>query len=682
MSYEIFLIKFFTFFRPLSGSFSQLLKRRHTSSETDANTPNDTEPELNDHSSIDTDLGPNSGGSSEYGDTPESEYDDTSESEDDEPEQPPPELPRWVLEHTFNSNEELDAFVEGEKIWSTRSTVSLASGFKTLYRCNLVVSKQVQCEAEAYSLRYVIDDDDGDDQVLGAVQPKYRYDFFRKNADHTHDDEGMIASNQIADEVREKIIVMHKNGLKPATVRLRLRGDATIEPKDQPSKRQIYNAINLHKNEQVGKDPITMNDLVKFVGDNAYDPNKDEDHPFVVKFERSAPTDPQRTFRYFVSTTRLLRYASEAKILHADGTFKITTEKLPLIVVGSSDADGRFHLIGLEITSHENGVAYECAFNAVKEGTGLITGKEIKPEYLVCDADGAIHNGFRAVFGNEPIIIMCYAHVISNVQRKYRFRDEKNRNKVLNDIRSLHLCSDKSNFDIGWALFKKKWISVEKLVVNRFEKSFVFKCFNWFLGAGQRVPKTNNLLERFNGTLKQFQTLYQKKPMKQFLNHSLRIVAERSQEYRMDKAEFSIVRSITDEQIREGCEFDLKFVSTDEANENGAVECYSHAKNPQQLITMDEIQDWLNAKYKNFEEFAENHCKIVATTFSEDLQEWRNATCTCKPFDDNYMCKHIISIAHQTGIVDGPTVNYDDKPLFEVKKGRPAKASKKPLQKD
>lgn len=176
--------------------------------------------------------------------------------------------------------------------------------------------------------------------------------------------------------------------------------------------------------------------------------------------------------------------------------------------------------------------------------------------------------------------------------------------------------------------------------------------------------------------------MHQKQPLKHFLATSLRIVAERSQEYRQDKEQFSTELSICDEQIREGCAFQLKFVSSEELNENGQVECYSYSKDPQQPITMNEVQNWQTAKYKTFDEFAENHYKIWTTTFPEDLKQWKQAKCSCQAFDDDYMCNHIISIAHQLNIFEPPVENYDDKSLFVAKKGRPAKASKKPLQKD
>lgn len=333
-------------------------------------------------------------------------------------------------------------------------------------------------------------------------------------------------------------------------------------------------------------------------------------------------------------------------------------------------------------TSHETRDAYKCAFNAIKEGVLLVTGKEFKPEYLVADADEAIHNGFRAVFGEEPTIIMCYAHVLDNVQRKYKFTDETNRQRVLNDLRSLHLCASKQVFDVGAALLKAKWENTEKEMFSRFEKSFILKNFNWFLGAGKKVPKTNNLMERFNGLVKQSQTLHQKKPLKQFLNVSLRLVGERSKDYWLDKTEFATTTTITDDQIRDGCQFGVQFCSSGEPNVDGESECFSYAADPHKQITMAEVLKWQNQNYTNFDEFTANHYMIWKTTFPDDLQNWRDAVCTCQEFDDIYMCKHIISIAHQLEIIEEPEVNYDDQPLFVPKKGRPAKESKKPLQVD
>lgn len=69
-------------------------------------------------------------------------------------------------------------------------------------------------------------------------------------------------------------------------------------------------------------------------------------------------------------------------------------------------------------------------------------------------------------------------------------------------------------------------------------------------------------------------------------------------------------------------------------------------------------------------------------TFPQNLEEWMDARCSCPSFDDDYMCKHIISIAHQLDLVEKPADDFDDEPLFKSKVGRPKDASRNPLAMD
>lgn len=86
---------------------------------------------------------------------------------------------QWDLIHSFESEEFLPFFLQNEKCWSTRSTQTLKSGFKTLLRCNLIpVSNPNQCAASMYTLRKTI--------VLDGEEEKIVYQVFRNNREHTH----------------------------------------------------------------------------------------------------------------------------------------------------------------------------------------------------------------------------------------------------------------------------------------------------------------------------------------------------------------------------------------------------------------------------------------------------------------------------------------------------------------
>lgn len=145
-----------------------------------------------------------------------------------------------------------------------------------------------------------------------------------------------------------------------------------------------------------------MNILTEFVEENMRLPSaEDPDRAFILSFERSPSNDPKQYFCFFITTLRLLEMSANSKNLHADATYKVTTEKLPLIVVGSTDMNRTFHLIGLTITSDETAENYRFTFQSVISGIYKATGKEYVPETMVSDADQAIHKGNRLCFGDK-----------------------------------------------------------------------------------------------------------------------------------------------------------------------------------------------------------------------------------------------------------------------------------------
>lgn len=80
-----------------------------------------------------------------------------------------PELPpiMWMKEKTFNNQQELNQFLSQEG-WVTRSSCTLNSGIKTLYRCDKMKKRGLQCQAEVFVLHQIIVNDDDDDDELPA----------------------------------------------------------------------------------------------------------------------------------------------------------------------------------------------------------------------------------------------------------------------------------------------------------------------------------------------------------------------------------------------------------------------------------------------------------------------------------------------------------------------------------
>lgn len=382
-------------------------------------------------------------------------------------------------------------------------------------------------------------------------------------------------------------------------------------------------------------------------------------------------------FTFFISKPRLLRNAVSMKNIHTDGTHKITTEKLPLIVIGSTDIRQTFHLIGIAITKFENADAYTLAFNCVRAGIKKLTDVDIEPSVLICDADPTIPLGYERAFDNPPeIVIMCYAHVMANVQRKYTFKNSKqNKEAMKSDIRVLHLSINERMFDMGCQLFLAQWKPLEPEVCNKLETSFFKRNKFWFIGAAARVPKSNNGLERCNGTVKLFQTDYKKRPLQQFLPKAFKIVRQRSKEYRTEKAAFETELEVSAELMKRGKNLKRAFVYS-KVKPNGDRDFYMFASGVDRDITMADVERWMRAKYRNFKEFKAEAFKVHRITFKLDVNDWKMASCSCAAFNSDFMCKHVISIAYNLGVFeddpdDDEDPDYDDEPLFTQSRGRP-----------
>lgn len=434
----------------------------------------------------------------------------------------------WVKLGEFATEAEFKEYLKNEGCWGTKGSQKLKKGKKTIYRCNLVTYTGDQCASQTYSLSKFAPEGTPDHGKVIV---------FWNECEHTH--ESLPNRTKVVSEtVKAKIIEMHKEGKTPMPISFAFRAMKDLPLKDQPSLTVIKNTIAAHKSAQYGEAPITMDDIKKFVDEHLKIPEDDEDKAFVAGFGCSTAEDSDQQFAFCVTTKRLIRQAAEADIIHADATHKVTNEKLLLPIIGTSDGNKQFHLIGLMVTTSESAEAYRIGFESIKDATEAITGEPMKPKYLVADGDHAIHNGFIKVFGEETKIIMCYAHVIMNVDLKYKFRNIANKSLLKDDLRTLYFSATEHIFDMGCQLFQAKWKAKEPEVAGRLQSSFFSSNKNWFIRYCKRVPNTNNYTERFNGTMKTYQLFHQKQPLKIFIHTALTIVEQRSRMYIMDKEKF------------------------------------------------------------------------------------------------------------------------------------------------
>lgn len=103
----------------------------------------------------------------------------------------------------------------------------------------------------------------------------------------------------------------------------------------------------------------------------------------------------------------------------------------------------KFHSFGVAVSTHERAADFEFIFNALKIGLRNLFDEELEPEILICDAAHSIHNGFRAAFGVNKLVVMCWAHMRRAVVKKLPtyLRDQKQRFQFMCDVDKLQLAN-------------------------------------------------------------------------------------------------------------------------------------------------------------------------------------------------------------------------------------------------
>lgn len=172
----------------------------------------------------------------------------------------------------------------------------------------------------------------------------------------------------------------------------------------QPTKSQVTSVIDFYNRKKHGDPNITLTDLEKFANDWKEIP-ENEDATFIVNFERSEPNSDQKWFRILYSTKRLLRTAAQSKVIHVDGTYKLTIQGFPCLVAGVSNYTKHFHLSGMAICTNETTADYIFILRSLKIGIELVLDVDYKVPIAV-----AITNAYNEVFGEEGTTrINCFA---------------------------------------------------------------------------------------------------------------------------------------------------------------------------------------------------------------------------------------------------------------------------------
>lgn len=114
----------------------------------------------------------------------------------------------------------------------------------------------------------------------------------------------------------------------------------------------------------------------------------------IERFRTGAPKEK-------VSSLALMAAPSHIWKLQVDATYKLLWLGFPVLIIGISDEDRKFHPIGLELTRDEKAEDFEFVFKSLVVGLERCGLQQLQHVDLLADAADAITKGFSNAFSNQ-----------------------------------------------------------------------------------------------------------------------------------------------------------------------------------------------------------------------------------------------------------------------------------------
>lgn len=137
------------------------------------------------------------------------------------------------------------------------------------------------------------------------------------------------------------------------------------------NRRQLTNYLAVERKKSDGPQIISLSDFDNWCNQHSAVP-EDENAPFVLNHEvhRSNCTSGVKAqFRLFLTTKKLLKNATYTNFLNADATYKLTWENFPVLIVGTTNINRQFILIGLCLCSGETEDDFRFMFSSLQNGS-------------------------------------------------------------------------------------------------------------------------------------------------------------------------------------------------------------------------------------------------------------------------------------------------------------------------
>ena len=208
---------------------------------------------------------------------------------------------------------------------------------------------------------------------------------------------------------------------------------------------------------------------------------------FVAGFEVDIDKNWKPYFRFVCTTKRLVMLLKHNSLIASDGTYKLIWQGYPVLMSGTIDRDRKYHPAGICVAITETQVDYAFFFRTLRDVYFKIASVHFHAEVLIGDAAPAITNGFVEVFGSCPKRVICWAHVIRNVDGKLKSINKKKiKTRIRRDILNLQLSTSEEIFNQAAQLLFEKWyvhsISEVKSFITYFKQQWLDINMNWYEG--------------------------------------------------------------------------------------------------------------------------------------------------------------------------------------------------------
>lgn len=215
-----------------------------------------------------------------------------------------------------------------------------------------------------------------------------------------------------------------------------------------------------------------------------------------------APFCVSMTCKAMLGTIKKLSSWKLPVVLHMDGTFKLTVNEFPVVIIGVTDAEQQLHVLSLSVVSHRNQQTYLRIVNGFKDVISkLLPDVTFAPNYIMTDAETAERVALKSVFPSAKPL-MCYFHVVKACEEKLRNNSE--RSVIMKDITDLHMCLCEDEFKAKFGNAENRWKVNNDTFARYFKKQWVEGEFReWKVYESEPgVATTNNAVESFNSNLK------------------------------------------------------------------------------------------------------------------------------------------------------------------------------------